>query len=636
MQLSESTLARLLIYVRTDPDHPAKLRVRELEQQIVEVVRGWDDQLRDALIEGHGEERGLELANDYASISRPPIARTWRRAARSTTSSASTRSANDPIALQMRLYRPATATAVAAAFQALPPRPPRSRCRDALPLLENMGLRVITESPYRIELPGGELIWIQDFDLQCAPLELPDPAEVREIFQEAFARAWRARCGERRLQPARARGAPRLAPGRACCAPTAATCCRRALPFSQAYMEEVLNRNPQIARALIEEFTARFDPALAPAAARARRGLRRSDGAGARRRRERATRTASCAPSSHVLQATLRTNYFQRDADERAQALRLLQARSARRSPSCRSRGRCSRSSCTRRASKACTCAAPRWRAAALRWSDRREDFRTEVLGLMKAQKVKNTVIVPSGAKGGFVPKRLPAGDRDEIQREGIACYQTFIRGLLDITDNIVDGKVVPPPRVVRVDDDDPYLVVAADKGTATFSDIANGIAREYDFWLGDAFASGGSAGYDHKKMAITARGGWEASSATSASWASTCRRRTSPRSASATWRATSSATACCSRAASACWPRSTTSTSSSTRVRTRSAASASASGCSTCPRSTWADYDAKLLSKGGGVWSRRDKSIPLRREARALLGLRRTPCRPPSSSARS
>ena len=147
-----------------------------------------------------------------------------------------------------------------------------------------------------------------------------------------------------------------------------------------------------------------------------------------------------------------------------------------------------------------------------LRWSDRREDFRTEVLGLMKAQVVKNTVIVPTGAKGGFFPKRLPVdGGRDAIMETGIACYRTFISALLDVTDNVVDGEVVPPERVVRRDDDDPYLVVAADKGTATFSDIANGISADYGFWLDDAFASGGSAGYDHKKMGITARGAWEA-----------------------------------------------------------------------------------------------------------------------------
>ena len=144
-----------------------------------------------------------------------------------------------------------------------------------------------------------------------------------------------------------------------------------------------------------------------------------------------------------------------------------------------------------------------------LRWSDRPEDYRTEILGLMKAQAVKNAVIVPGGAKGGFVVKSPPAGDLDAVQAEGIACYQTFVRGLLDLADNLVGGEVVPPARVVRRDGDDPYLVVAADKGTATFSDIANAISEEYGFWLGDAFASGGSSGYDHKAMGITARGAW-------------------------------------------------------------------------------------------------------------------------------
>ena len=143
-----------------------------------------------------------------------------------------------------------------------------------------------------------------------------------------------------------------------------------------------------------------------------------------------------------------------------------------------------------------------------LRWSDRPEDFRTEILGLAKAQTVKNAVIVPVGAKGGFVVKAPPLG-RDALYAEVASCYRTFVRGLLDVTDNLIDGRVVPPERVVRHDGDDPYLVVAADKGTATFSDMANAVSREYAFWLGDAFASGGSKGYDHKAMGITARGAW-------------------------------------------------------------------------------------------------------------------------------
>src|SRR6185436_3756768 len=148
-----------------------------------------------------------------------------------------------------------------------------------------------------------------------------------------------------------------------------------------------------------------------------------------------------------------------------------------------------------------------------LRWSDRPQDFRTEILGLVKAQQVKNAVIVPVGAKGGFVPKLMPKGAaREAVQAEGVATYKLFISSLLDITDNIgSDGKIISPANVVRHEGDDPYLVVAADKGTATFSDIANAISVEHDFWLNDAFASGGSAGYDHKAMGITARGAWEA-----------------------------------------------------------------------------------------------------------------------------
>ena len=210
----------------------------------------------------------------------------------------------------------------------------------------------------------------------------------------------------------------------------------------------------------------------------------------------------------------LRTNYYRRDGGGRG------------RRPTCRS-------SSTRRSLDTLPLPRPRFEIfvysprmegihlrggrvarGGVRWSDRREDFRTEVLGLMKAQMVKNALIVPVGSKGGFVVKRGTAGsspdDREGRQRQGIACYRTFLRGLLDLTDNYVGGEAVAPDRVVRYDDDDPYLVVAADKGTAAFSDIANGVAAEYGFWLGDAFASGGSHGYDHKQMGITARGAWE------------------------------------------------------------------------------------------------------------------------------
>ena len=200
-----------------------------------------------------------------------------------------------------------------------------------------------------------------------------------------------------------------------------------------------------------------------------------------------------------------------------------------------------------------------------LRWSDRPDDFRTEVLGLVKAQMVKNTVIVPVGSKGGFVLKKAPpASDRDAFMKEGIACYQDYLRGLLDLTDNLVGGKTVAPPQVVRIDGDDPYLVVAADKGTATFSDHANAISAEYGHWLGDAFASGGSRATTTRPWASRPAAPGKASSATSANSASTRRRPTSPWPASATCRATCSATACCCRGTSG-WSRRSTTASSST-----------------------------------------------------------------------
>jgi glutamate dehydrogenase len=258
-----------------------------------------------------------------------------------------------------------------------------------------------------------------------------------------------------------------------------------------------------------------------------------------------------------------------------------------------------------------------------IRWSDRREDFRTEVLGLMKAQNVKNTVIVPMGAKGGFVPKRLPiSGSNDDKQREGVACYRTFIRGLLDITDNSVGGKIIPPTRVVRRDNDDPYLVVAADKGTATFSDIANGVAAEYNFWLGDAFASGGSVGYDHKKMAITARGAWE------------CVKRHFREMGIDTQAEDFTAIGIGDMSGDVFGngmlrskhirllaafdhrhifmdPNPDAATSFVERERLFS-----------LPRSSWEDYDAKLISTGGGVFSRSNKTIKLSPQVRTMLGV--------------
>src|SRR5690606_36782286 len=288
--------------------------------------------------------------------------------------------------------------------------------------------------------------------------------------------------------------------------------CRYALQsnlrFSQAYIQEVLGRFPGFCRALVDLFNGTFDPDLGERERAA--GVERAETTIAAE----LERTSSLDDDrilrmfSATVGATLRTNYFQLERGEpkRYVSFKLAPARI----PELPQPRPMFEIFVHSQRVEGVHLRMAKIARGGLRWSDRREDFRTEVLGLMKAQQVKNTVIVPSGAKGGFVCKRLPQGDREAVQREVVECYRTFVRGLLDLTDNIVDGRPVTPPCVRALDEADPYLVVAADKGTATFSDLANSIAAEYGFWLGDAFASGGSAGYDHKKMGITARGAWE------------------------------------------------------------------------------------------------------------------------------
>src|SRR5690606_34155548 len=267
--------------------------------------------------------------------------------------------------------------------------------------------------------------------------------------------------------------------------------------------------HPEIARLLIRLFETRFDPAF-PEGDRARvmsgiqgeiqnalTGVASPD------------QDAILRAFRNAILATIRTNAYQRDEDGRCRPALAFKIRSRELKEAPLPRPFAEIFVYSPRVEGVHLRFGPVARGG-LRWSDRPEDFRTEVLGLVKAQQVKNAVIVPEGAKGGFYPKRLPRdGERDAVMAEGIASYQTFIGALLDVTDNIVGGAVVPPANVVRHDGDDPYLVVAADKGTASFSDHANAIAESRGFWLGDAFASGGSRGYDHKGMAITARGAW-------------------------------------------------------------------------------------------------------------------------------
>jgi glutamate dehydrogenase len=379
---------------------------------------------------------------------------------------------------------------------------------EVMPLLEDMGVEVADQRPYKIEPAEGTPVWINDFGLVHEAQGELQTDQVKEIFQDAFARAWRGSVeddGFNRLVLRAQLTWREITILRAYCKYLRQT----ATTFSQRYMEETLAANPHITRLLVELFKTRLDPGR----------QERAEGEAERLQEEikEALEAVVSLDEDRILtvflnvtQATLRTNYFQRgpDGEPKPYLSFKLDPTSIPELPlprpmfeifvySPRAEGVHLRGGEVAR--------------GGIRWSDRREDFRTEILGLMKAQTVKNAVIVPVGAKGGFVVKKPPAnGSRDDLMQEVVACYKTLIHGMLDLTDNLAGVRVVPPDDVVRYDDDDPYLVVAADKGTATFSDLANSISAEYGFWLGDAFASGGSVGYDHKAMGTTARGAWE------------------------------------------------------------------------------------------------------------------------------
>ncbi|MEP7243771.1 MAG: NAD-glutamate dehydrogenase domain-containing protein, partial [Gammaproteobacteria bacterium] len=477
--------------------------------------------------------------------------------------------------------------------------------------------------PYELVWPEGGAAWIQDFELEQRERQRIDIPRIENVFKDALAATWRGDVendGFNRLALAIGLTAREIVVLRAYCRYLLQT----GVPFSQASMERALAANSAIARSLVRLFEAQFDPDIG------RRNDSRTEKlvAGIRNALDAVTSLDEdriIRSYLNLVQATLRTNFYQLEAVPEG-AARPKSYVSFKLDPhkipdlplprpkfeifvySPRVEGVHLRMGYVAR--------------GGLRWSDRRDDFRTEVLGLMKAQNVKNTVIVPVGAKGGFVPKRLPMGPREAVQAEGIACYQTFIRALLDITDNFVGGRIVPPQRVVRRDGDDAYLVVAADKGTATFSDIANTISLEYGFWLGDAFASGGSAGYDHKKMGITARGGWE------------CVKRHFREIGVDIQSQDFTATGIGDMAGDVFGNGMILSRHmkllaafNHQHIFLDPAPDAAASFVErerlfNLPRSTWEDYDAKKISRGGGIYARSLKSITVSPAAQAMLGL--------------
>ena len=515
--LSEAVMARLHFIIRTpkgapigdDGDDMGGRRETDpeiIEQRLVETTRLWTDDVKEACVERWGEADGIALYHRY----RDAFPASYRADFGAQTAVADIDKI-EPLAgggLAMNLYNRLDAPEGVLHFKVYHPAEPVP-LSDILPMLENMGLKVIEETPYRVE-PQGAVggYWIHDFGMTNRRGAEVDVTTVKQRFQDAFARIWAGDVEDdgfnglvlgagltwREVTIIRAYCKFRLQAWRL---------------FSQDYIEEVLGNYPLLTRLLVDLFMIRFDPARAKGRSKAIKDIDQRIGVAVDAIRsldeDRIVRRFHT-----LIRSTLRTNFFQAGAggEPKPYISFKLESRSIEELP-------------LPRPWVEIFVYSPRVEAVhlrggsvargGLRWSDRREDFRTEVLGLMKAQMVKNAVIVPVGAKGGFVVKRPPeGGDREALMDEVVACYKTLISGLLDITDNLVGGKPVPPERVVRHDGDDPYLVVAADKGTATFSDIANGIALDYGFWLGDAFASGGSEGYDHKGMGITAKGAWE------------------------------------------------------------------------------------------------------------------------------
>lgn len=504
---------------------------------------------------------------------------------------------------------------------------------ELLPMLQSMGVVVLEERPFTLRRTDGLPVWIYQFKISPHhSIAKPPDAEAQRATAQRFADAvtaiWQGRVEIDRFNELVMRAG--LTWQQVVILRAYAKYLRQAgFPYSQSHIESVLNENPHTTRSLVELFEALFDPSEEKSGTRDAQGAAAAVAADIDALVSLDTDRVLRA-FANLIEATLRTNYFvQRPDSARARNVLAFKLNPG--------------------VIKELPLPRPRFEIfvysprvegvhlrfgfvarGGLRWSDRREDFRTEILGLVKAQAVKNAVIVPVGAKGGFVVKQPPAltgdaaADREATRAEGVECYRLFISGLLDVTDNVdkATGAVITPPQVVRRDGEDAYLVVAADKGTATFSDIANEVAKSYGFWLGDAFASGGSIGYDHKAMGITAKGAWESV------------KRHFREIGVDTQREDFTVVGIGDMSGDVFGngmllsqhirliaafdhrdifldPNPDAARSWQERKRLFD-----------LPRSSWADYDKSLISEGGGVYSRQQKSIPISPQVRTVLGL--------------
>jgi glutamate dehydrogenase len=500
VELDDAVLARLLFVLRTDPERPAEFDVEAVERRLAEAGRNWADAFQDALLAAKSEEVVPALLRRYRDAFPASYRERFSAAdAVADLGSIEELAAGAPFALGFESRAPESSSALS--FKLFRPREPIP-LSDILPLLEQMGLRVLAEYPFEIAAPEG-IVSYQEF-VVAAPAPTVAIARDRARFLDAVGMVLR---GE-----AESDGLNRLVLGAgldwrdvAILRLYARFLRQTGTSFSLAYMEQTLARHGGIAAKLAAAFKRRFDPGIADGAAETERIAAEIAGD-----LDAVTSLDDDRILRHFLlliRHSLRTNFFQH-SDGRPRPHLAVKFASAEIEllPLPRPRVEIF---VTSPAMEGVHMRAGAIARGGIRWSDRREDFRTEILGLMKAQVVKNAVIVPTGSKGGFIVKHPPR-DPPALHDEAVRCYRTLLDGMLDLTDNFVAGKIVRPADTVRYDGDDPYLVVAADKGTASFSDIANALAVARDFWLGDAFASGGSEGYDHKAMGVTARGAWE------------------------------------------------------------------------------------------------------------------------------
>jgi glutamate dehydrogenase len=645
--IGESVLARLLVVVRGERGRPLPdVDAAALEQRLAAAVRSWDDDLREEATRSLGGRRGRTLVAAFGDA----IPETYKADVPAEEALGDLRrvqelsDSGETVAVE--LYQssghlhgrgaPVTAPETATDGNEGTDTPPRSwrlkiyRTRtpitlsQVLPQLQHMGVEVVDEHPYEFGAAdtGAEPFWIYDFGVRSRSAVTPK-GPAKQQFEEALLALWNGQVEDDGFNSLVL--AAELTWRQAVVLRTYARYLRQAgVTLSQDYIQRVLRSNVSTTRHLVRLFESRFDP-------RRTRGESERSEAIIEEIRGQLDDVASLDQDRilraylALILATLRTNHFQENGGPAGggRAPYLVMKLDPGQVPGLP----------MPRPQFELFVYAPRFEAihlrfgrvarGGIRWSDREEDFRTEVLALAKAQDVKNSVIVPAGAKGAFVCKQLPdSSDRVAYAEEGLACYRMFISAMLDVTDNARGGEVIPPPDVVRHDGNDRYIVAAADKGTATFSDVANGISEKYGFWLGDAFASGGSQGYDHKKMGITARGAWESV-------------RFHFRTLGLDVDADEFTVAGIGDMSGDVFGNGMLL---SEKIRLvaafdhrhvfvdpdpdPAASFAERRRMFGLPRSSWADYDASLISAGGGVWPRSAKSVPVSAQARAALGI--------------